>query len=255
MSKSELIIKNLSSKVDESLIKDLVNRYNYIKKFHQNGKYNEAINEFGKFCETVFQILNFVLKNEKLGEIKNMQNMITIFENSRGEESLRLIIPRIVYATYTLRSKRGAAHKKEGIDPNYIDSSYVASTCDWIIAEILRLFHTEDLENVRILIQELMEKNIPLIENFGEDKIILNNRFKTKDKILIYLFDSYPSYLNIKTLKRWIKPKYPQELTSNLGNLTKENLVYKNKDLCILTKKGIKFVEDKHDFFFKEGIL
>ena len=130
-------------------------------------------------------------------------------------------------------------------------SSYVVSTCDWILAEVLRLFHTEDLENVRRLMQELMEKNIPLIENFGEDKIILNNKFKIKDKILIYLLDSYPSYLNIKTLKKWIKPRYPQELTSNLGNLIKENLVYKNKNLCILTKKGIKFVENKYNSFFR----
>ena len=96
MSKSELIIKNLSSKLDESLIKDLINRYNYIKKYHQNEKYNESINEFGKFCETVFQILNLVLKNERLEEIKSMQNMISIFENSKGDESLRLINPRIV---------------------------------------------------------------------------------------------------------------------------------------------------------------
>jgi hypothetical protein len=48
---------------------------------------------------------------------------------------------------YDVRSKRGAVHVKE-IDPRYIDVELSAMAASWILAEFIRLYHSDDEASV-----------------------------------------------------------------------------------------------------------
>jgi hypothetical protein len=251
----EEIYSNLSSKIDRDLVKDLLSEYREIKKYHYIGQYELAITKSGKFVETVFQILYYllsgrVIKNPNFNKISER-----LLQTNRGRfpESIRLIIPEAAKTIYSIRSKRGATHKVNGISPNFIDCSFVVSTCDWILSEFLRLYHSSDIEEISRIINSLVEKKIPIIEEFGDDIVVLEKELPIRDQILLILYHFYPRMISNKELKSWIKPKYPQIITSNLGKAERDKMVYRRGGESTLTKKGIRDVEKFYSQYLLES--
>lgn len=157
--------------------------------------------------------------------------------------SIRKIIPRSAKAIYTIRSERGAAHKSDDISPNNIDSEFVVSTCDWILSEFLRLYHTSDIKKITGIVNSLVEKKVPLIEEFEDDIYVLGKDLSTKDQILLILYHFRPKMVSNADLTKWTKG-YPQKTTTNLRNAENENLVYRKGKEGTITKLGIKRVEE-----------
>lgn len=241
----EEIKNNLSKSLDKSLVDDLLDDYSTIKKYHLLGQHENAIIISGKFVETVFQILKYILS----GTIDTSPSINTIsqeLENTpKGAypESIRIIIPRSANAIYTIRSRRGYAHKSKEISPNHIDSEFVVSTCDWILAEFLRLYHNDDIDAIQNVMNSIVEKKVPLIEEFEDDVYVLSTELSTKEQILLILYHFHPKNVSNKDLTKWLKG-YPQLITTNLRNAEKEKLIHRNGKKNRITRLGIKKVEE-----------
>ena len=78
-------------------------------------------------------------------------------------DSLRLLMPRVVFGMmYGLRSKRDVVHVKE-IDPRYIDAFLCVSAASWVMAELLRLYHSSDEAAVKYCMLALSRASIPIL--------------------------------------------------------------------------------------------
>lgn len=238
------------SKIDESLVRDLIGEYKEIKRSYNLRQYELAISKFTKFSETVFQILKYLVSGEVIDpkDIKFNDIERELSQTRRGDypESIRVIIPRITIAAYTIRSKRGAVHKSNEISPDYIDCSLIVNVCDWTVAEFLRLYSTLDPQKIEEILCGLIEKKVPIIEEVSGDVIVLEEGLSATDEILLILYYSYPKNVELKNLKKWIKYQSSENILTSAKNLDKKRLIhYKNKE-CKLTKKGIKFVETNY---------
>ena len=78
-----------------------------------------------------------------------------------GNPLLRLVIPKAVSLLYTLRNKRGIGHVGGDVDANAIDGVTIARVADWIVCELIRVFHKMSLEEADALINSLASRNIP----------------------------------------------------------------------------------------------
>jgi len=137
-------------------------------------------------------------------------------------ESIRIIIPRVLYTIYAFRSKRGGSHIKE-IDPSRIGASYVVSACDWVMAEFIRLHSSDDTEKIEKLMDSFVDKKIPVLEKFGDDFKVLDPSLSVPDKIFLILYKTYPSDTSITELRKWAEAS-PSYVNTVLKRLDKRGL-------------------------------
>jgi len=226
----ELIIEILAEKIDKKIVTDLVDSYASVKDSHIKGDDEEALSKSGKFVENVFRVLKFIKSNVILNEIKSGQ-LIKISEelkntdSSKIQESIRLLIPKIAMSIiYETRSKSGAVHVKE-INPDFIDGKLTVSACDWIMAELLRTFHSRDPNTVSDLIGKIVKESAPIIQVVGEEKFVTAN-LDCKTEILVRLSDS-ENGLTRKELGKAMKLHFsPQNITQNISKLLSGRQVF-----------------------------
>ena len=223
------LIQELSQKLPEDLVKDLVESYEKVLIEYRKGKWDDTLLKAGKFVENVFRILHFLRTNEIIREVESIKEEVSALERmpkKNMEESIRIIIPRIASSiTYTLRSKRNVAHVKS-IDPTYIDATLSIVSCDWILAEFLRLFHISSEDKIVELMTKLMNRKIPFIEEHG-DETFITKRLGCKYEILLLLLNN-PDGITRKEIGKIIGKYYSQStITEALQELeNKREVVY-----------------------------
>jgi hypothetical protein len=51
-------------------------------------------------------------------------------------------------ALYEVRNNRNVGHTGGDVDPNHMDSVAVLSKCNWIMGELVRVYHTSALRKL-----------------------------------------------------------------------------------------------------------
>jgi hypothetical protein len=241
------IKKTLSSKIDTNLVEHLLKHYEELKQRFFLGQYESSQLNCGKFVEVVMRILEYITQGKytPFGKDISLDVLAKDLEQlpkDKFPDSLRIHIPRILRAAYDIRSKRGVAHIGK-INPNLMDATFVVSACDWIIAEFIRLYHTGDSNEAQKIIDSIVQRKVPVIEEFGNAFKVLNPDLSVTNKILLILYKKHPNYVSITDLKNWIKTKSPSHITTVLRRLDDDTNVYRRGKENIITRKGIEYVE------------
>ena len=243
-----------SGTIDSMLVEKLMEVYQKIKQNFWLGKDEECMEKVGKFVEIAIRIVEYITSGSFTPIESDLKVSETLkkFENLPKQnfpESIRIIIPRVLYSLYTFRSKRGGAHIK-GVNPNHIDATYVISACDWVMAELIRLYHTNEEKEIQKLINSIVDRRVSILEEFGEDLKILDPSLSVPDRILIILYKKHPNSVSTDELKKWVKTKTSTHINTALKRLDDNGFVYRQNKENTITRKGIAYVEDK----FKEKL-
>ena len=65
-----------------------------------------------------------------------------------------------------MRNKRDVAHRADRIDPNQQDATMVVRNMEWVLAELLRLYHNVSAQAAHEITVDLVSKDVPLIQVF-----------------------------------------------------------------------------------------
>jgi hypothetical protein len=165
------IEKGLKAHFPARLVDELLSAYQDAKhNFFLGGLRLSAV-EGGRFCEAAFRMLERVIKGSStdLNRALDSERLILALSNSPKtySDSIRLHIPRAIRVVYDIRNNRDAAHLADGIDPNLQDATLVISNLDWILAEFIRLYHNVSADEARKIIDSLVTRRVPVIEDFG----------------------------------------------------------------------------------------
>jgi hypothetical protein len=173
---------------------------------------------------------------------------------TNGNESLRIVIPRTLNFIYTLRNKRGIGHVGGDVDANRLDSQVIATASDWIICELIRVFHNLSLEEAQDLVDSVSTRQISDIFEIGGRKRVLRTDLDFKDKTLLLLHSSVDQGALVEDLFLWTKySSLGMYKRAVLDPLDKECLVDYDSDTQFVTLSplGIKRVEEK---IMKRGV-
>ena len=251
-------MSNVRTLLSDEIQPELIDKLEYIyKKIKQNfwlGKDEECIEKVGKFVEITTRVIEYITTKTftPFSEELKVSNKLKQFENlskNRFPESIRIIIPRVLHSLYTFRSKRGGAHIKE-VNPNHIDATYVVAACDWVMAELIRLYYSDEEREIERMINSIVDRSVPILQEFGEDLKILDPSLSVPDKILIILYKKHPNSVSTDELKKWIKTKSPTHINIALKRLDDNGFIYRKNKENNITIKGIAYVEEK----FKEKL-
>jgi hypothetical protein len=222
--KEQLTIE-LSSVIPSELVKELLENYEKVLVEYRKGKWEDSLLIAGRFVENVFRILHYLRSGEVVKEIESIQDEVNALQKeSKLDESVRVVIPRIAVSfPYTLRSKREVAHVKP-VSPTYIDATLSITACDWIIAELIRLYHTSDENKILEIINKLVSRKVPFIERHGNQTFV-TKRLSCKGEILLLLLDS-PDGLGRNDLGKILGKHYTQStITEALQELEEDRLI------------------------------
>jgi hypothetical protein len=262
--KDNTIISHNSQILDEALggveknfKKRIISTYLELKHRHEKASFNHEYDSSGlsagKFCETIFRFTEYELNSGNFtpfsGKITNLVKAFQEFEKTAkvlGHESLRLTIPRAVILIYTLRNKRGIGHVGGDIDANAIDGSTIVKLADWVICELIRVYHTMSFEEAQAVVDSLNTKSIPTIWEVNGKKRVLKKGLPYKDQVLLLTYSEVDNAVAVEDLFTWTQYSSLSMFRSSvLAPLHKEKLIEYDTELDFvhLSPIGISQVE------------
>lgn len=227
----EELERNLASKIEPRVVADILNTYEGLIQKHRALDAEAALTRAGKFVEHIFRALESIRTGTAPAEIKSPAATAKLLEGDTSlPESIRMLVPRIALAMiYDVRSKRGAVHVKE-IDPREIDVDLAAKAASWIIAELIRLYHVDDENAVRLEMAELTRATFPLLESIdGED--FVSKKVPPRVEIQLLLGRKSGEGATRAQLGKMAKCDAPR-VTEAIQSLAKDRLIH-------LTKNGV----------------
>lgn len=199
------IPKKFRTKIIASYL-ELKRRYS---EAHFNAGWDTSGLSAGKFCEAVFRFLQEHLTGTHIAFGQNIPNFpdecrkIITLPTTSGPETLRIIVPRGLVFLYTLRGKRGIGHVGGDVDANEIDAATVVRLCDWIICELIRVFHGLSLEEAQSMVDAIAIRTIPDIWEVAGKKRVLRGGLDYSEKVLLLLYSNENEAVLAEDLFSW----------------------------------------------------
>jgi hypothetical protein len=184
-----------------------------------------------------------------------MVDLLRSFErlDSTLNESFRLNIPRALLSIYNIRNRRGVGHLGGDINPNFADATLIASTADWVLAELYRISYDIPLEEAQSLINALVRRKMFLVHNIADKQRILNPDLSYNDQTLLLLASVYPKSMTDKTLINNLECPNPSQYRSyNLKRLHSKRMIEYSDGVCYLLPPGLKYVESNYYIWLAE---
>ncbi len=121
----------------------------------------------GRFSEIVYTILDGHAKGTYAAAPSKPGNFVlacrALENNGNVSRSFQILIPRLLPALYEIRNNRNVGHVGGDVDLNHMDAVAVLSMCNWIMGELLRVFHGLDIAEAQKVVDALAEMRAPAV--------------------------------------------------------------------------------------------
>ncbi|MCF2872678.1 hypothetical protein L0664_16520 [Octadecabacter sp. G9-8] len=223
----ESVRANLSVGIDAIVVDDMLTSYQELVAKHRAGDYETALVKAGRFVEHTLRSLEYLRTGKVPTEIKSVATTSKSLENATSlSESARMLIPRALYGmVYNIRSKRNAVHVKE-IDPSEIDVAMSVAAASWVLAELLRIYHSADETVVSQAMSALTRTSIPFIETIDGETFV-GHAVDPKTELLLLLAHAGTSGMSRLELGRSAKLLAPA-VTRAIQQLCSERLAHQS---------------------------
>lgn len=216
----------------------LVQEYKKLAQNYMEHRWEPAELSAGKICEIIYSIIKGHVDGNYPVSPSKPRNMVLACRQLENEASLprsfQILIPRMLPALYEIRNNRGVGHVGSDVDANAVDATLMFTMINWIMAELVRVFHTGTLQETQIAIDALAQRNTPLVWDSKGLKKVLSPKMNLKDQVLL-LLASTDRDVSIQELMNWTESKNKTYYKKTLKALHKEKLIHFNEDTKVIT--------------------
>jgi hypothetical protein len=182
----------------------------------------------GRFAEIVYTILDGFAKNAYTSAPKkpnNFKDACSKLENNSGvPRSFQILIPRLLPALYEIRNNRSVGHVGGDVDPNHMDSAAVLAMCNWVMCELVRVYHNLPTTDAQNVVDSLAEMRIPVIWSDGNVKRVLQPKLKLPQQLLLLIATSVPD-VSLQELIDWTESKNKRHFMNTIRTLHKNRWI------------------------------
>lgn len=245
------ISAGLTAALPQRLVDELLVAHEEVKRNFFLGGLRLSAVEGGRFSEAAFRLLQSAtgMPVTPLGTQLDTEKLIRALANlpsANHAESLRIHIPRALRLVYDIRNKRDAAHLADGIDPNLQDATLVVATVDWILAEFVRLYHNVSADRAQSLVQDLVTRQAPVIQDLNGFLKVLQPSLGASDHMLVLLYQRGTNGAAFEELSSWARPPMRRNLRRTLqGLVEKKDFAHFDGSLYLITRRGQLEVESR----------
>jgi len=230
----------------------MITAYESLKRDHAEGRYEAAGLAAGKLCEVVLRLLQHVISGAstpfgtKIANFADECRKLITSPVGSAIESLRTVMPRAIVFMHTMRSKRGIGHVGGDVEANQIDSAALARSADWIICELVRIYHGLSLEEAQDLVDNLAARELPDIWEVRGKKRVLRQGLAAAQQVLLLLYSDPSSFVLAEDLCDWVEYSQPSMFKRNiLRPLHKKRMIEfdEESEVVYLSPVGVQDVE------------
>lgn len=238
------IESGLSATLEPTLVKELLDAYDEAKSNYFLGGHRLTAVEGGRFCEAAYRALQQIAfgKFEPIGrQLQTDALTASLAGLARGSvpDSVRVHIPRALRVIYDVRNTRDAAHLADGIDPNLQDASLVVGLLDWVLAELVRLYHTVSSEAAQAMVTDLVTRKAPVVQDFDGYLKVLRADLTVTPRCVVLLYQRGSSGATYSELLAWMSPRMRPNLRRTLYSLVHERAwAHQHGDQYTITRTG-----------------
>lgn len=237
---------------DATLVDELLAAHEEVKANFFLGGLRLSEVEGGRFAEAALRLLQQESTGtyDPLGASLDTESTIKALARlPRGShpDSVRLHIPRSLRVIYDIRNNRDAAHLGDGIDPNLQDASVVVAIVDWVLAEFVRLHHSVTPDEAQAIVEELVTRRAPVIQDFDGFLKLLDPKLGATDQCLVLLYQRGKKGAEHGELEAWVHPRSRANLRRTLRGVV-EDKAFAHQDSAgryFITQSGQLDVESR----------
>jgi hypothetical protein len=232
----------LSMKFPASKVDEVLDHYSVLKRAARLDQYETCLVNGGKFVEAVLKCLHYLHTGREVDSVK-VDEQIRQLENAVALNDFeRLTIPRVLRAIYECRNKRGGAHNLS-FNPIRMDCAFVVAASSWVMEELTRLYLTTDPVAAQALVENLLVKDLPMIEEIEGDYVVLESDLPARIQLELILYHHYPERCSMKDLIRWVHNHRANNVRTTLRNMKQKNLLHENELGWKFTQAGVREAE------------
>lgn len=233
----------------KALVSEALDAFESAKRRFFLGDFRPQAVDGGRFSEAVGRIVEWATTGAFTPLTSNTFNMDQAIKNAEksaaaaASDSMRLHIPRTLKLIYDIRNRRNTAHLRDGIDPSLQDATLIVNNMNWVLAELVREYHSVPAAEAQALIEELVAREVPMIQEF-DGKPRLLKTIAAGDHVLVLLYWADRT-LSKSELAAWVPDKMRGNLTRTLKRLHDLHLVDLSPDSAQITMLGVRRVESE----------
>lgn len=224
------------------IVDKLIAAYHEIEDNFTLKKWRASETDAGHFVEAARRLLECELfggtwtpftKRLPTFDAKELQR----YELASGDESYRVLIPRVLHPMYAIRNKRGAGHVAGTVSANVMDATFIMYAAKWVLAELVRLKSGLSIPQTQTLVDQIVERRLDLLWKKGGVVRILDTKMKSPSKVLVHLLDQDGQ--SADALRNAIEYNNPTDFRKVLRTLHRKRLIDMSPDgICSLTTTG-----------------
>jgi len=235
-----------------SLRSELVEEFDKITRNYREGRWEASELNGGRFCEIVYSIIaghldgdNYPANAKKPSRFKDACERLSNAPTTYSE-SARLTIPRVLVPLYDVRNRRGVGHVGGEVDANHMDATFVLHTTQWVMAELVRIFHNTDTATASEVVKNLTDRTVPAIWKVGDVSRILDPSMTLADGTLLLLYSELGAQSD-KDLAKNLEQEKLGNYRRVLDRLHRARLIEydRAKGIAHISPLGEKEVEEK----------
>ena len=240
---------SLAAQAPVQLVKALLDAYAELKDNFNFEKFRPSELEGGRFAEAAIRIVHLATGSyDPLGKpLPPFDKILAALEkvpSAKAHDSLRIHIPRALWSIYGVRNRRDVGHIGGDVNPNRADAYFVVALCDWVLAELIRLTFNCSLVEAQSMVDNLVERKVPIIQDFGGFQKILRTDLSIPDRILALAYRNGTNGVAIEDLQKWLRPTKPGPVRVAALRLDRKAFLHRDGDQCLITLSGIRYVEE-----------
>ncbi|MGI8772518.1 MAG: hypothetical protein ACR2JE_13915 [Acidobacteriaceae bacterium] len=184
----------------------------------------------GRFSEIVYTILDGHAKGTYAASPKKPTNFLQACQKLGNNtlphvsRSFQILIPRMLPVLYEVRNNRSVGHVGGDVNPNQMDSVAVLSMCNWVMGELVRVYHGLPVTEAQKVVDALAEVRIPAVWSDGSKKRVLQPTLRLPDQLLLLIATSVPDVTSAELLE-WSEAPDKQYFLKLLRGFHKKRLI------------------------------
>ena len=207
--KTESPLEQALANVPAQFRKRLITTYEQLKRNQSEGRDVSIGQDAGKFCEVVVRLIqhattaSFTPFGTRITNFADECRKLVASPAASAPEALRVVVPRALVFMYTMRSKRGIGHVGGDVEANRIDAATFARVADWVVCELIRIYHSLSLEEAQEIVDGLAIRHLPDIWEVDGKRRVLRPGLSASQEALLILYADPTGFVLVEDLCEW----------------------------------------------------
>lgn len=186
--------------IPSSLRSELLSEFDKIVRNYRERRWEPAELDGGRFCEVTHAIIKGHADSKYPPSAKKPPNFLHACKSLEQNDpnvaphSFRILIPRLLPGLYDIRNNRGVGHVGGDVDSNQMDATLVMQVSRWILAELIRVYHSVTIDEAQQVVDGLTDRVVPVLWELPDGRIrVLKPSFSMHQRMLVVLYYHYPN--------------------------------------------------------------